>query len=149
LAFISPFFGFLKTEKFGPLATWWRAEFFGLQKTKKRRSSLMKNFRTYDLALDFYHAVSATCDRLELKGDMNDQIRRASRSIVLNLSEGSGRIGAKSRRHFFTIALGSLREVNGCLDLLKIKLEHTDKLGGMIYRLIQNPGPGPIQIPES
>lgn len=48
---------------------------------------------------------------------LNDQLRRASSSVLLNFSEGFGRRSAKDRRHFFQIARGSALEVAAILDV--------------------------------
>ena len=48
---------------------------------------MLKNFRTYLLAVEFYRLVSS----LKLPGHLQEQCRRASSSIVLNLAEGAGR----------------------------------------------------------
>jgi four helix bundle protein len=80
---------------------------------------------------------------MRLKGPVHDQLQRAVLSIALNLSEGSGRSG-KDRVHMFRIAFGSCKEVQTCLLLAKHPLfKKADQLGGMIYRLIKNPGRGP------
>jgi four helix bundle protein len=50
-------------------------------------------------------------------GYLTDQLRRASSSIVLNFSEGLGRSSRKERERFFTIARGSARETQACLDV--------------------------------
>ena len=98
----------------------------------------MKNFRTYQLAKAFYHE----CEHLKFKAPMKDQFERALLSVVLNLAEGSGKLTSKDRRHFFSIAMGSLREVQALLDLTQnqIQLDHSDPLAASLYRLIQNPG---------
>jgi len=98
----------------------------------------MKNFRTYQMALELAGAVRG----LTLKGEVRDQIERAALSVVLNLAEGSGRKG-KDRLQFFRIAMGSLKEVQACLDVIKSPLgEMADRIAGSLYRLIKNPGPG-------
>jgi len=48
---------------------------------------------------------------------LNDQLRRASSSVLLNFSEGFGRRSAKDRRHFFQMARGSAQEVSAILDV--------------------------------
>jgi four helix bundle protein len=48
---------------------------------------------------------------------LNDQLRRASSSVLLNYSEGFGRRGAKDRRHFFQMARGSALEVAAIFDV--------------------------------
>lgn len=96
----------------------------------------MNNFRCYDLALELHRK----CNTIQTKGHIKDQMSRASLSIALNLNEAKGRIG-KDRLHFFRIAYGSCREVQTCLEILESSFfPMADKLGGMIYRLIQNPG---------
>ncbi len=47
-----------------------------------------------------------------------DQWKRASLSILLNLAEGTGRASANDKKHFYTIARGSLFECVAILDLL-------------------------------
>ena len=71
----------------------------------KRGVAKMKNFRTYNLALQFYKDAH----RLNLKEPMKSQFSRALLSIPLNLCEGSAKPTAKDRRKYYHIALGSMR----------------------------------------
>ena len=48
-----------------------------------------------------------------------DQLRRAVISVPSNISEGFGRYSPKEQIHFFEIAYGSLREVDGQMDIAK------------------------------
>lgn len=48
-----------------------------------------------------------------------DQWKRASLSILLNLAEGSGRMSEADKKHYFTIARGSVYESVAILNLLK------------------------------
>ena len=98
----------------------------------------MKNFRTFDLAVEFYKFAKT----LPLKGPVKNQFARASLSISLNLAEGRGRKTLRDQRRFFDIALGSLRE---CQAIMKIEgLNKTDefklldRLGASVYLLIKN-----------
>ena len=50
-------------------------------------------------------------------GFLADQLGRASLSIATNLAEGNGRFTKPDRRHFFTIARGSVQE---CVPLLHL-----------------------------
>ncbi len=98
----------------------------------------MKNFRTYDLAVQFYR-ISAT---LSVPNFLRDQLMRATSSVVLNLAEGAGRQSRKDQRRFYRIALGSFRESQAILELSSptspLVAESADKLGAQLYRLIEN-----------
>jgi four helix bundle protein len=50
--------------------------------------------------------------------DLEDQMRRAAASVVLNIAEGAQRIG-KDRLHHYRIAAGSAAEVRSALGLAK------------------------------
>ena len=97
----------------------------------------MKDFRTYQLAVDFYHL----CSKLQLRYHLRDQLMRAASSIALNLAEGSGRRSAREQRRFFDIAMGSLRECQAILDLCPSQSstarKRADSLAAHLYRLIQ------------
>ena len=99
---------------------------------------MLSNFRTYQLAKDYYHR----CQGLNLRPPMKDQFDRAILSVVLNLAEGSGKLTKKERRNFYGISLGSLRETQAILDLLNQTELYAigNHLGASLYRLIQNPG---------
>ena len=98
----------------------------------------MKNFRTFKIAVAFYHQSQA----LKVNGPLKDQLTRASQSIVLNLAEGRGRQSMKDQKRFFYISLGSLRECQSILTLAKLEGTEAwlilDKLGAHLYKLIKN-----------
>ena len=98
----------------------------------------MKKFRTYQIAVTFYHQTVVE----KLPRHLKDQLKRASASVALNLAEGSARNGRKDQKRFFNIALASLRECQAVLDLGNIKSheirECADKLGAHLYRLIKS-----------
>lgn len=48
---------------------------------------------------------------------LNDQLRRASSSIILNIAEGTGKISKNDKKNFYAIARGS---VNECVAILRI-----------------------------
>ncbi len=100
----------------------------------------MKHFRTYSLAVEFYHLASA----LRCPKNLKDQLARASASIALNLAEGWGRSGIADRRRFFVIAFGSLRECQAILDLTQGSVtsakEKADVLAAHLYKLIKTCG---------
>lgn len=66
----------------------------------------------YGLAVQFDGLVAGL-----LKGDLRDQLSRASASCALCLAEGYGRWSKKDKRHFYTMALGSARECAAVLEL--------------------------------
>ena len=99
---------------------------------------MKKRFRTYDLAVNFYHLTQP----LQLARHLKDQLDRAAASIVLNLAEGSGRRTRADQKRFFSIAFGSLRECQAILDLASSQntpaWNTADQLAAHLYRLIQS-----------
>jgi four helix bundle protein len=104
---------------------------------KNRRVKMIKNFRTYELAVEFYRL----CLDLSLERYLKDQLNRAASSIALNLAEGSGRSTAREQKRFFDIAMGSLRESQAVLDLAPNSAAAIrkcgDQLGANLFCLIQ------------
>ena len=96
----------------------------------------MQKFKTYQLAIQFYHNSKT----LSLQEPLRNQFHRASLSIVLNLAEGSAKPTTKDRRKFYRIGLGSLREIQAILDILGHMelIKEADKLGACLYKLCQN-----------
>ena len=99
---------------------------------------MLKNFRAYQLAVSFYRQTP--CQKLP--AELRSQLLRAASSIALNLAEGAGRQGRADQKRFFSIAMGSLREVQAILDLA-YPAEHpardsADVLGAHIYKLIKS-----------
>ena len=98
---------------------------------------MLKNFRTFDLAVQLYRG----CEQVQARSHLRDQLLRASSSVVLNLSEGSARNPHKDRQRFYTIAFASLREVQALIDLeesLEGLRKPADILGAHLYRLTQS-----------
>jgi four helix bundle protein len=98
----------------------------------------MQNFRTLDLAVEFYREVI----ELNLKGNLRDQIERAASSIPLNLSEGNAKRTDKEKKRYYQTAYASCQE---CKTVLKLaNLENTelanqaDKLGAYLYKLLKS-----------
>ena len=96
---------------------------------------MLKGFRTYQLAVDFHHAVRAET----FPSYLRDQLLRSSSSIALSLAEGSGRSTKKDQMRFFVIAMASLRESQAALDLAPKPypelVKAADILGAHLYRL--------------
>jgi four helix bundle protein len=49
---------------------------------------------------------------------IKDQWKRASLSILLNLTEGTGRMSVQDKKHYYTMARGSVFECAAILNLL-------------------------------
>ena len=80
--------------------------------------------------LDVYQKAKAFCILMhKLISDRNfdrttnDQLRRASFSIMLNIAEGSSRFSNKDRKNFMVIARGSAFECAAILEYLYEVLE--------------------------
>jgi len=99
---------------------------------------MLKNFRSYRLAVEFYRL----CQTLKLPRALRDQLARASASVPLNLAEGAGRSSRDDRVRFYQIAFGSIRECQAILDLAPSKvvrvISAADCLAAHIYKLIQS-----------
>jgi four helix bundle protein len=93
----------------------------------------MKNFRTYQLAIEFYK----DCQCIKLSSIAKDQFDRALLSIPLNLAEGASRPTERDRKKFYFIALGSMREIQTLLALFGNAAlnKKADQLAAHLYRL--------------
>lgn len=79
----------------------------------------------------------------------NDQLRRASFSIMLNIAEGTSRFSKKDKRNFYVISRGSAFECVGILDYLiadeeinkevyDFFYEKLEELSKMLYAMIRS-----------
>ena len=75
--------------------------------------------------------------------ELHQQLHRAVRSVVLNIAEGRSLRG-KRRGNHFSIALGSARETDACLELAFALefvdedaelLDRSDHIQAMLYKL--------------
>lgn len=97
---------------------------------------MLKNFKTYQLALQFHRA----CVELKVPSYLRDQLLRASSSVVLNIAEGNGKLTPADRRKFYSIALGSLREAMAAVEIAGSSAVPSvagvaDQLGACLYWL--------------
>lgn len=103
----------------------------------------------YKKAKTFNAGIREFLKEAKLDPTTNDQLRRASFSIVLNLAEGSGRFSKADRRNFFVIARSSIFECVAILDVLKdvntlgiIKYNEfysqAEELSKIIFAMIKN-----------
>ncbi len=79
------------------------------------------------------------CKSLKVPRFLREQLLRASSSVALNVAEGSGKRTPKDQSHFYTIALGSLRECQAILELERVDnpelKDLTNQLGAMLFKL--------------
>jgi len=69
---------------------------------------------------------------------LEDQLKRAFSSTLLNLAEGNGRRSQRDRNRFFDISLGSIAEVASIIDILSaygyISAGHQEELKTLLRR---------------
>jgi four helix bundle protein len=108
-----------------------------------------QKLEVYKKAKAFHEVTRSIVSKNCVTGYYNDQICRASFSVVLNIAEGSGRFSKADRKNFFIIARSSVFECVAAADVLKDKavIEETDynaiesladELSRMLYTMIQN-----------
>jgi four helix bundle protein len=73
----------------------------------------------YDVALE----LQALCGTLVPAAHrvLQDQLERASLSVVCNIAEGAGRRSRKDKRRFYTMARGSATETAAIVDVLRLR----------------------------
>src|SRR6056297_2830049 len=108
-----------------------------------------EKLEVYKKAKIFNAGIHLFLKEVKLDPTTNDQLRRASFSIVLNLAEGSGRFSKSDRRNFFVIARSSIFECVAILDILRdtsavsdeqydLFADHADELSRMLFAMIRN-----------
>jgi len=70
----------------------------------------------YQKAKSFCKDITATITTQKFDLTTNDQLRRASFSIMLNIVEGASRYSNKDRRNFLVISSGSVFECAAILE---------------------------------
>jgi four helix bundle protein len=106
--------------------------------------------------LDVYQKAKAFCILMHklisarnFDRTTNDQLRRASFSIMLNIAEGSSRFSNKDRRNFMVVARGSAFECSAIIDYLREideisqdcfneNNDRLDEISRMLFGLIKN-----------
>ena len=105
--------------------------------------------------LDVYQKAKAFCilihkliSNRNFDRTTNDQLRRASFSIMLNIAEGSSRFSNKDRKNFMVVARGSTFECAAIIEYLNevaeiskesysIYLENLEEISKMLFGLIR------------
>ena len=97
---------------------------------------MLKNFKTFQMALSFYRKTKS----LNLKGEIKDQLERASLSIMLNLAEGSGKESLKDRRRFYSISFCSIREVQAIMLIIdnEALIKEIDLIAAACFKLVES-----------
>ena len=113
----------------------------------KSYKDLLVYQRAYEQSL-LIHKLSLDFPKNGQYGGIADQLRRASKSIALNIAEGYGRNYVTEFKRFLKISLGSNNEVLVLLDYCKdlgylIPSDHANfadqyvQVGKMLHKLIQ------------
>ncbi|PIZ72860.1 four helix bundle protein [Candidatus Peregrinibacteria bacterium CG_4_10_14_0_2_um_filter_43_11] len=74
----------------------------------------------YQKAENFYTKLSVIFANPKVDKILKGQLKRSSSSVVLNIAEGSGKLGVNDKKNFYIIARGSISESVATLRLLKI-----------------------------
>ena len=103
----------------------------------------------YQKAKSFCVLVNKNISSRHLDKTADDQLRRASLSIMLNIAEGSSRFSNKDRKNFMVIARGSAFESAAILEYLfeisaikeeeyKNHINNLEEISRMLFGLIQH-----------
>jgi len=109
---------------------------------------MLEKFGAYQAAKQFYLA----CKSVKVPFYLQDQLLRASSSVVLNLAEGAGKRTFQDQRRFYSIAFGSLRECRAVFEMERIEDPNlhqlADELSAMLYALSRK-APGQVFAHEA
>ncbi|MBL7764474.1 MAG: four helix bundle protein [Chitinophagaceae bacterium] len=108
-----------------------------------------QNLEVYKKAKLFHQSCKQIIQTNKLDHFVNDQLGRASFSIVLNIAEGSAKFSKPDRRNYFSTARGSVFECVAVLDILHDDnvlddeqfnhyLLKADELSRILYSMIRN-----------
>lgn len=108
-----------------------------------------QNLALYKKSQTFHLECKKILGEQKLEKYVNDQLGRASYSIILNIAEGSAKTSNADRKNYFTTARGSLFECVAVLDLflLENKIDNTkyevllglaEEISKLLYTMIKN-----------
>src|SRR5690606_31997192 len=79
----------------------------------------MGKFILYEKARGVHQATLEFLHTRKPSRFLEDQLKRASSSVVLNIAEARGRVTRRDRRRFFIMARGSAEECLAAFDLME------------------------------
>jgi four helix bundle protein len=108
-----------------------------------------QKLEVYQKSKIFCKKITSTLKEKDFDRVTNDQLRRASFSIMLNIAEGTSRFSNKDRKNFFVVARGSSFECEAILEYLVETKEidqstftdyenKLDEISRMLFGLIKN-----------
>ncbi len=77
-----------------------------------------QKLEVYQKSKNLCKEITSTLKEKRFDRVTNDQLRRASFSIMLNIAEGTSRFSNKDRKYFFVVARGSSFECVAILEYL-------------------------------
>lgn len=94
-----------------------------------------ENLEVYNRAKELNHQVLRFL-RLNKQVDyfLQDQLRRASISMVINLAEGSGRFTKPDRKNFYVISRGSVYECVSLLEIIRKEYNFEQRIHDYFYK---------------
>jgi four helix bundle protein len=94
----------------------------------------------YQTAVDWVSLAQDIADALRGKGNLADQLQRASSSIALNIAEGAGEFSGPEKARFYRIAKRSATECAAVLDVAKrrssISHQHYAQGRSLLLRIV-------------
>ncbi|NSW95207.1 MAG: four helix bundle protein [Bacteroidales bacterium] len=87
-----------------------------------------QKLEVYQKSKNFCKEIYYILDEKKFDRVTNDQLKRASFSIMLNIAEGTSRFSNKDRKNFFVIARGSAFECVAILEYLQDTKEITENV---------------------
>jgi four helix bundle protein len=77
-----------------------------------------QNLEVYKKSVQFHLNCKMILGKIKLEKYVNDQLGRASYSIVLNIAEGCAKSSKADRKNYFTTARGSVFKCVAILDIM-------------------------------
>ena len=95
-----------------------------------------ETFPVYLKAEEFYGEVLVIFQQKKIGKTIQDQLKRASLSIVLNIAEGAGKYTKNDKKNFYIVAKGSVNECVALLRILKIEQYISENVFTVLYDIL-------------